>query len=98
MLSGDGRAGLDLILKEHPDLITPTVDGYDLARAVRFDPETSSTPMVLQTAHYLEAEVRQLAAQIGVQEVIIKPYEPQDFLDAIGKAVGGQSAPADGYP
>jgi len=103
MLSGDGRAGLDLILKEHPDLIiadliTPNVDGYDLARAVRFDPETSSTPMVLQTAHYLEAEVRQLAAQIGVQEVIIKPYEPQAFLDAIGKAVGGKSAPAAGYP
>jgi PAS domain S-box-containing protein len=103
MVSADGRAGLDLILKEHPDLIiadliTPNVDGYDLARAVRFDPQTSKTPMVLQTAHYLEAEVRQLAAQIGVQEVIIKPYEPQAFLDAIRKAVGAKSAPLNGGP
>ena len=98
MTCTDGRAGLDLILKEHPDLIiadliTPNVDGYDLARAVRFDPQTSTTPMVLQTAHYLVAEVRQLAAQVGVQEVIIKPYEPQDFLDAIAKAVRQKSAP-----
>jgi PAS domain S-box-containing protein len=103
MVSQDGRAGLDLILKERPDLIiadliTPNVDGYDLARAVRFDPQTSATPMVLQTAHYLEAEVRQLAAQIGVQEVIIKPYEPQAFLDAITKAVRGKSALKAGAP
>jgi PAS domain S-box-containing protein len=103
VVCGDGRAGLDLILKEHPDLIiadliTPNVDGYDLARAVRFDPQTSRTPMVLQTAHYLEAEVRQLAAKIGVQEVIIKPYEPQAFLDAIGKAVGAKSVHSNGGP
>ena len=103
MVCADGRAGLDLILKEHPDLIiadliTPNVDGYDLARAVRFDPQTASTPIVLQTAHYLEAEVRQLAAQIGVQEVIIKPYEPQAFLDAIGKAVGAKSVHSNGGP
>jgi PAS domain S-box-containing protein len=98
MACADGRAGLDMILREHPDviianLITPNVDGYDLARAVRFDPETSTTPMVLQTAHILEAEVRQLAAQIGVQEVIVKPYEPQAFRDAIAKAVGAKSRP-----
>ncbi|GAC1689015.1 MAG: hypothetical protein PVS2B1_10560 [Candidatus Dormibacteraceae bacterium] len=104
MVCGDGRAGLDLILQEHPDLIiadliTPNVDGYDLARAVRFDPETSATPMVLQTAHYLEAQVRQLAAKIGVQEVIIKPYEPQAFLAAIAKAVNAKSSsPGGGGP
>jgi PAS domain S-box-containing protein len=103
IVCGDGRAGLDLILKEHPDLIiadliTPNIDGYDLARAVRFDPQTSTTPMVLQTAHYLEAEVRQLATKIGVQEVVIKPYEPQAFLDAIARAVRVKSTPAAGGP
>src|ERR1700737_144103 len=60
MVCADGRAGLDMVLKEHPDLIiadliTPNIDGYDLARAVRFDPQTSTTPIILQTAHYLEA-------------------------------------------
>src|SRR5258708_39578765 len=93
MVCEDGRSGLDLIVKEHPNLIitnliTPNINGYHLARAVRFDPQTSSTPMVLQTAHYIEAEVRQLAAQIGVQEVLVKPYEPQAFRHAIAKAVG----------
>jgi PAS domain S-box-containing protein len=87
----DGLAGLELIRMEIPDLIvadliTPGIDGYDLARAVRGDARTAMTPIVLQTAHYLEADVRRLAAQIGVTSVIIKPFEPQAFLDAVASA------------
>src|SRR4029077_497722 len=91
LLSADGKDGLNLIWKEAPDLIiadliTPGIDGYDLARAVRSDPQTAGTPIILQTAHYLEEEVRRLGRQIGIQEVIIKPYEPQAFLDVVAKA------------
>jgi len=98
MVCGDGQVGLDLIKKEHPDLIiadliTPGIDGYRLARAVRSDPKTFTTPIILQTAHYLETEVRRLAAQLGIQAVIIKPYEPQVFLEAIAKALRDKSAP-----
>ena len=88
----DGQTGLDLIKKEKPDLvildlITPGIDGYELARAVRNDPRTGSTPIILQTAHYLETEVRRIAAQIGIQEVIIKPFEPRAFIDAVAKTI-----------
>lgn len=87
----DGLAGLALIKEELPDLIvadliTPGIDGYDLARAVRREARTATTPIVLQTAHYLEADVRRLASQIGVTSVIIKPYEPQAFLDTVAAA------------
>ncbi|MHB8587467.1 MAG: hybrid sensor histidine kinase/response regulator [Candidatus Dormibacteraceae bacterium] len=89
--SGDGLAGLELIKEAKPDLIvtdliTPTIDGYDVARAVRADPSTASIPIVMVTAHYLEAEVRRLAAQMHIQQVIIKPFEPQVFLDAVAEA------------
>jgi PAS domain S-box-containing protein len=91
-LCANGQVGLDLILKVKPDLviadlITPGIDGYELARAVRTDPGTSSTPIILQTAHYLESEVRRIAAQIGIQQVIIKPFEPQAFLDAVAQTL-----------
>ena len=87
----DGQAALELITREPPDiivadLITPGIDGYDLARAVRGNPETATTPIILQTAHYLEEDVRRLAAQIGVEHVIIKPFEPQAFLDLVAAA------------
>ena len=95
----DGMAGLELIERQKPDLIvadliTPGIDGYDLARAVRGNPGTATTPIVLQTAHYLEADVRRLAAQIGVMHVIIKPYEPQAFLETVAGAVRGGPAPS----
>ena len=90
---GDGMAGLDLIKRLKPDLIitdliTPTIDGYELAREVRADPQTASIPIIMITAHYLEAEVHRLAAQIHIQRVVIKPFEPQAFLDAVAKAMG----------
>jgi two-component system, cell cycle sensor histidine kinase and response regulator CckA len=92
MLSADGKSGLELIKKVKPDLvivdlITPGIDGYELARAVRADPATSATPIILQTAHYLESEVHRIAAQIGIQLVLIKPFEPQVFLDAVAKTL-----------
>src|SRR6202171_5452108 len=94
---GDGWAGLELIRSEAPDLIitdlvTPGIDGYELARAVRADPATASTPIVMVTAHYLEPEVRRLAAQMRIQQVLIKPFEPQAFLDAVDKALLNKAA------
>jgi PAS domain S-box-containing protein len=92
MLCADGQAGLDLIKKVKPDLIIvdlimPGIDGYDVARAVRADPRTATTPIILQTAHYLESEVRRIAEQIGIEQILIKPFEPEAFLDVVAKAL-----------
>jgi PAS domain S-box-containing protein len=92
MLCADGQAGLDLIEKVKPDLvivdlITPGIDGYDVARGVRANPATATTPIILQTAHYLESEIRRIAEQIGIQQIIIKPVEPQAFLDVVAEAL-----------
>lgn len=95
MLSPDSKSGLDLIKKVRPDLvivdlIMPGMDGYELARAVRADPATAATPIILQTAHYLESEVQHIAEQIGIQVVLVKPFEPQVFLDAVVKTLAGE--------
>jgi PAS domain S-box-containing protein len=92
LLCADGRAGLDLIMKVKPDLvianlITPGIDGYELARVVRTNPQTSATPIILQTTHYLESEVRRIAAQTGIQQVITKPFEPEAFIDVVDQAL-----------
>jgi CheY-like chemotaxis protein len=92
MFCADGQAGLDLINKVKPDLIIvdlimPGIDGYDVARAVRADPLTATTPIILQTAHYLESEIGRIAEQIGIQEVLIKPFEPEAFLEVVAKAL-----------
>ncbi|MGA8922400.1 MAG: response regulator [Candidatus Dormiibacterota bacterium] len=93
----DGQAGLDLIMKERPDLIitdliTPSIDGYALSRAVRSNRKTAAIPIIMVTAHYLETEVRRLAAGMGIQHVLIKPYEPQTFLDVVASALADKPA------
>jgi len=95
---GDGQVGLDMIKEQRPgliiaDIITPSIDGYRLARAVRSDPLTATTPIILQTAHYLEAEVRRLGAQLDIEDVIFKPYEPQTFLETVVTALSRKSVP-----
>jgi two-component system, sensor histidine kinase and response regulator len=101
LLAADGQAGLALVKARTPDLvitdlITPTIDGYELARSVRSDPATARIPIILITAHYLDGEVRRLAAHIGIQQVIIKPYDPQVFLDAVATALTGTATPDKG--
>jgi len=53
MLCADGQVGLETIKKVKPDLvitdlITPGIDGYDLARAVRANPGTATTPIITE--------------------------------------------------
>ncbi|TAN33884.1 hybrid sensor histidine kinase/response regulator [bacterium] len=99
VLAGDGQVALELVRKERPhllisDLILPSLDGYELVDAIRRDASVAATPIVLQTAHFLDGEVRRVAGSMGVRHVLIKPTEPQAFLDAVKDALAvGQEAP-----
>jgi len=48
----DGRSALKKIAAEHPDLviadvIMPSMDGYELCRRIKDDPQSSSLPVIL---------------------------------------------------
>ena len=53
--AGDGREGLDSLPKVRPDLVLcdvmmPIVDGRELCRVMRADPQYRSIPVVMMTA------------------------------------------------
>ena len=53
--AGNGRAGVDLARKEHPDLIIcdimmPQLDGYGVLHLLSKDPATASIPFIFLTA------------------------------------------------
>ena len=61
----DGKAGLDLALKEAPDLILtdvnmPRMTGIEVLEKLRADAETADTPVIVLTAKSVSAEERQL--------------------------------------
>ncbi|MEA2196200.1 MAG: two-component system, cell cycle sensor histidine kinase and response regulator CckA [Solirubrobacteraceae bacterium] len=75
------------------DILMPTMDGYELVRELRRDPDTAHIPVVFYTATYVIDEVRELADACGVADVLVKPYEPDDVLriaaDALARPSGG---------
>ena len=69
------RLGIDLILL---DVAMPGMDGFEVARAVRSDPDFLSTPIIMVTAlHSHEDRLR--AVEAGVNDFVPKPFELVDL-------------------
>jgi PAS domain S-box-containing protein len=94
----DGVEGFTLALAQRPDLIItdilmPKLDGYALATRVRADPALAHIQIIFYTAIDLGAEVRQLAAESGVAQIMTKPTEPETILTIV-QAVLASAPPA----
>ncbi len=87
----DGAQGLDRFNEVHPhcvvvDVKMPNLDGYQFIRALRGDPETATTPIVILTA--MTQDMDRLAGMIAGTDVFLtKPIAPQDLVLAIRKAI-----------
>jgi PAS domain S-box-containing protein len=79
------------------DLLMPVVDGYTLLRHWKADPQLKTIPFVVYTATYTDQKDEQLARDMGADDFILKPTEPEPFLARIkgvmAKAQRGQLSP-----
>ena len=94
--ANNGEEALKIARKEKPDLIIadvlmPKMDGYELVRQLRNDPNIAKTPVIFNTASYIEGEARKLAKACAVEHMIIKPAEPEDVLKIVDLALGKPS-------
>ncbi len=85
----DGNTALPLLKGGNFDfLITdwnmPGMQGIDLLRAVRADPNLSSLPVLLVTAEARRDQIV-LAAEAGVNGYIVKPFTAQTLKEKIEK-------------
>jgi response regulator RpfG family c-di-GMP phosphodiesterase len=60
----------------------PNCPGTSLARVCHEDSELRSMVMLVLTAHR-DAEVTQRLLNMGVANVMFKPFEPQALVDAV---------------
>jgi CheY-like chemotaxis protein len=87
----DGGSGLELAVSERPDCIVidvmmPGIDGFQLAHALRGDPETAEIPLVMLTA--LAQEENRLAGLLsGADRYLVKPVRIPDLIKAIQEAI-----------
>ena len=95
--AAEGRQALSLAKSSHPDVVLtdvlmPGIDGYQLVRELREDPDTAAIPVLFFSANYREDEARPLAAACGVSRILSKEASPQELLSAIAHALNGQAA------
>ena len=87
-----GEAGLALVEAERPDLVfldvmMPSMNGYEVFRAVRTDLGLTDVTIVLLTAKGQEAD-RQRAVEVGADEFLTKPFDPDELLDLARSRLG----------
>lgn len=90
--AGNGAEALEIARAEYPDLVItdilmPVLDGFTFVRRLRADPILAEVPVIFQTAHYIEKEIRRLALDCGVQHILTKPVEPQQILKTVAEAL-----------
>jgi CheY-like chemotaxis protein len=91
-----GQDALALARHERPDAVTldlnlPDSDGRAVLRQLKGDERTTEIPVIVVSAFAegLSADDRRRA-----DDVIAKPFDLDDFLDRVGRAVGVRGADA----
>ena len=85
--ANDGQQGLVMVNKHHPDLIVtdiimPQMNGYELVRQVRQQPNFRLLPVILLTAR-TQTQERILGYQSGCDLYLPKPFELEELAAAI---------------
>ena len=86
--AADGRealakaAGMDLVLL---DIMLPEVDGLEVCRRLKADPQTSGIPIIILTAK-AEEIARVLGLELGADDYVVKPFSMRELLARV-KAV-----------
>ncbi|GAB4526908.1 MAG: response regulator [Anaerolineales bacterium] len=83
----DGLQGLEMTRQHRPDLVLldisiPEMDGYEVARRLKTDPETAAIPIVALTAHAMQ-EDRDKALTAGCDEYATKPVNFSALMEII---------------
>jgi two-component system cell cycle response regulator DivK len=86
-LATDGSQGAEMARSEKPDLILmdmslPVMDGWELARKLKDDPETRDVPILALTAHVMTGD-RERALEAGCDDYDTKPIELPRLLAKI---------------
>lgn len=87
-----GREGMDLILREKPDLILldlmmPDEDGWQVYQKLKASESLRDIPVIIVSAKSQQMDIL-LAKHIAkVDGYVTKPFNPQDLLAAIDEVI-----------
>jgi len=87
-----GREGLEVILREKPDLVLldlmmPDMDGWEVYHRMKRDEATKNIPVIVVTAKAQSID-KVLGLHIAkVDDYITKPFGPQELLESVERVL-----------
>jgi len=95
VLAEDGKAALAMAAQEKPaivlsDILMPEMDGYELCRTIREDPNLADIPVIMVTQLFDPADVLK-GLEAGADNFIIKPFDQDTVFLRISEALQGRS-------
>ena len=85
----DGESALRQLRSDPPDLLLldvmlPALNGFEVLNKLRAEPGLCNLPVIIVTAK-AQLQDRELAASLGVQAYVTKPFSNRDVVDIVGR-------------
>jgi DNA-binding response OmpR family regulator len=92
LTAANGEEALRVIRSERPrlvllDVMMPLLNGMEVCRTVKADPELRDTLVVMLTARGQEAD-RTAGLDVGADRYLTKPFDPDDVLELSAELLG----------
>ena len=96
--AASGSVALELIERESPDLVVcdvimPDRDGCEICAFVKSHPRLSRTPVLLMSG-IVNDDVRERAARVGADDVLLKPFTADDLVGRLERLLPALTQPA----
>lgn len=94
----DAFVALEALESDAPDLfildvMMPLMNGFELCRKIREQPETAKTPVIILSARG-DAESVQEGYDAGADDYLTKPIFHNDLIEKVRKTLEGEKPPA----
>lgn len=88
----NGQEGLEMALKNKPDLIIcdimmPEINGFDLIKILKQEASLKNIPFIFFTASAEKSEIKR-GLDAGANDYIVKPFDTDNLIELVRKYIG----------
>lgn len=92
----DGKEGLEKVRSEKPDLLVldvmmPYMDGFEVLKSLRKEPETAELPVIMLTAKAQDKDVFE-GYHYGADMYLTKPFNPIELVTFVKRIAQGKGS------
>ncbi len=71
----------------------PEMNGGELCRLIREDLRFNTIPVIFLSAKGLELDVKTLKEELGIHDVVFKPFSPRELIQLIQRRLKQEPVP-----